>query len=194
MLLRALALCLLLGGCSLLPPAAQDQNLAPRPARDSIAAFAIDGRIAVRHSEHNYVSGITWQHAAKRDEMLLTTPLGQGIAELVRDKDGARLTMSDRREITAADWDELSVKVFGFPLPLSALPRWLVADVPAQAQQLIRDDAGRPQRLRIDGWEITYGSYESAAADALPTLVEMHRDDPDAIELRLKIDSWTQVK
>lgn len=193
MQLRAFALCLLLGGCTLLPPTAQAPAI-PRPARAAIAAFAIDGRLAVRQGERNYVSGISWQHAAERDEMLLTTPLGQGIAELVRDRNGARLTMADRREITAANWDELSAKIFGFHLPLSALPRWLVADVPAQAQLLVRDAAGRPQRLRIDGWEIAYGSYESAAADALPTLVEMHRDDPDAIELRLKIDSWAQVR
>jgi outer membrane biogenesis lipoprotein LolB len=38
-----------------------------------------------------------------------------------------------------------------------------------------------------DGWQIAYLVYESAAPDALPTLIELRRDD---IDVRLKIDTW----
>ena len=43
------------------------------------------------------------------------------------------------------------------------------------------------QRLLSDGWLVAYLEYESDAADALPTLVELRRED---IEVRLKIDEW----
>ena len=188
---HALVLCLLLDGCSMLPPSAEEQ---PRPARDSIATFAIDGRIAIHQGERNYVSGISWRHAMEHDEMQLTTPLGQGIAELVRDGSGARLTLADRRKISAADLEGLAEQAFGITLPLSALPRWLVADIPAGAQQITRDAAGRPQQLHVDGWRIDYRDYESAQASALPILIKLHREAAGAseqIDIRLKIDEWT---
>ena len=113
----------------------------------------------------------------------MTTPLGQGIAQLDRDARGARLVTADREEVTAPDWESLSARVFGFALPLAGMPRWLLGDV----SPTLRDKFGRPQAARVDGWDIRYLDYESDAADALPVLVEMQHDD---IELRMKVDAW----
>ncbi len=190
----ALALSVLLSGCSLLPSFGPEMSDMPPRAvtvRSTIAAFSMVGRIAVHQGERHYASNISWQHAAESDEMLFTTPLGQGIAELIRSPDGARLTTADHREFVAADWESLAARVFGIELPLSTLPRWLLADVPVAAQEVARDEAGRPQHMRIDGWWIGYADYESAAAEALPTLIELRRDD---IEVRLKIDEWQSLR
>jgi len=83
----------------------------------------LTGRIAVSQSQQRHAVNISWLHRPARDEIFLATPLGQGIAELTRDAAGARLVTSERREFMAPDWQSLSVQVFGFPLPLSALPR-----------------------------------------------------------------------
>lgn len=186
-LLFALALVGLLAGCAQLPGVELAAGLPPRPARNMIDAYTLAGRIAVREGERHYAANITWQHALERDEILFATPLGQGIAELTRDAAGARLTTAEHREFVAADWQELSTQVFGISLPLAALPRWLVAAVPADALGVTRDGAGRPQQMVSDGWQVAYLDYESAAADALPTLLELKRED---IEVRLKIDDW----
>ena len=171
----------LLVGCEALAP--RDGEIAARPARAAIATFAIDGRVAARQGETRNHANFSWRHGRDRDDILLTTPLGQGVAELARDVRGARLVTADRQTAEAADWEGLSAQVFGFALPLSSLPRWLLGDV----RDAERDAAGRPQQARVDGWDIRYLDYESAAADALPTLVEFRRDD---IELRLKVDEW----
>lgn len=165
----------------MLPP--QDGAAIVRPARATVAAFAADGRLAARQAETRSHVNFSWRHQRDSDDILLTTPLGQGIAELTRDARGARLVTADRQTAEAADWEGLSAQVFGFALPLSTLPRWLLADVAAT----VRDAAGRPQQALVDGWDIRYLAYESPAADALPTLVEFRRDD---IELRLKVDEW----
>jgi outer membrane lipoprotein LolB len=101
----------------------------------------------------------------------LTTPLGQGVAELTRDPQGARLVTADRREVLAADWAGLAEQVFGTRLPLDSLPDWL---------------SGRPP-TRLSGWRVEYLEYQSDAADALPTLIEATRGD---IGLRLKVSEW----
>jgi outer membrane lipoprotein LolB len=161
-------LAFLLAGCAAAP------MLPARPASEEIARFAFVGRLAVRQGETQHHVGIDWRHDAGRDEILLTTPLGQGVAELVRDAAGARLTLADRRSYTAPDWGALSQQVFGFPLPLGASPRWLLGEVGA-----------------TEGWRVTVVARENAAANALPTVIELERDD---IAARLKIDEWIEAK
>lgn len=105
------------------------------------------------------------------------------MAELARDARGARLVTADKQVVEASDWEELSSRIFGFSLPLSGMPRWLLGDVRPTA----RDGQGRPLAALADGWDIRYLDYESAAPGALPVLIELRHDD---IELRLKVDEW----
>jgi len=120
---------------------------------------------------------VDWRHSIAVDEILLTTPLGQGVAEIVRDAAGARLTLADRRSFMAGDWSALSQQVFGFPLPLKGSARWLVGDL--------------GEGVATEGWRVTVVERESGAANALPAVIELERDD---IDVRLKIDEWIEVK
>lgn len=185
-LLPALVLTGMLAACTQLPVAG-NAVLPQRAARTAVADFVLTGRIAVRQGPQHHAANITWQHSARREQIFLATPLGQGIAELTRDVAGARLTTAERREFAAADWQALSVQVFGLVLPLSALPRWLQADVPAEALGVKYDAYGRPQRMVAEDWQVAYLEYASDAVDALPVLIELKRED---IEVRLKVDQW----
>jgi outer membrane lipoprotein LolB len=169
--LVALSLALWLGACTNLPPAS---SLAARPAANEISTFAFSGRIAVRQGEQRHHVKIDWRHTAANDEILLTTPLGQGIAELMRDARGARLELADRRSYAAADWSDLSAEVFGFRLPLSGALRWLLGDL---------SDTGE--------WQVRIEERESEAPNALPTVIELERGD---IGVRVKIDEWSEVQ
>ena len=175
-----------LGGCALSP--SRQEPPASRPARAAIVAYELSGRIAVRQGEQRYEANIWWQHALRSDKILLTTPFGQGIAELNRDATGAHLVTSDRREFAGPDWETLSVKVFGFALPLTSLPRWVLGDAPGGAK---RDAAGRAQQFSDDGWLVTYRDYEGPGSTALPQLIDLARGD---IAIRLKIDDWQMVR
>lgn len=139
----------------------------------TLDAFAIEGRISVRHAEKSYHANIAWRHEAAGDEILLTTPLGQGVAELSRDAGGARLVTAERKEVQAPDWEALSAEVFGFRLPLADLPRWVAGHPPAPGT----------------GWQVNILDYVDDAPEALPTLLEFRRDD---IQVRLKIHEWSQ--
>jgi outer membrane lipoprotein LolB len=155
----------------------------PRPVRADIPAFTIDGRVSARQGATHHYANISWRHTRTLDDIVLTTPLGQGVAELNRDATGAQLKSADGKTVAEPDWEALSARVFGFELPLEGMPRWLLGDVtPTQ-----RDEPGRPLAAQVDGWDIHYLGYESDAADALPVLIEFRRDD---IEVRLKVDSW----
>jgi outer membrane lipoprotein LolB len=54
-----------------------------------------------------------------RDELVLSSPLGQALAEIVSDAGGAFLTAGDGRSQSAANVDSLLQTVLGYPLPLT---------------------------------------------------------------------------
>ena len=186
-LLPAVAMTCILTSCAQLPGTQSGNSGVPRPLRTAVGDYFLSGRIAVSGGQQRHAVNITWQHGADRDDLFFATPLGQGIAELTRDAAGARLTTADRREFSAPDWQQLAVRVFGFALPLSSLPRWLLADVPTEALGVNYDDAGRPHRMVVDDWQVAYLEYASDAVDALPALIELKHEE---IEVRLKIDEW----
>jgi outer membrane lipoprotein LolB len=183
-----LAFSLLMAACA--GPAPRPGVGAERPPAARIASFALDGRIAVRNGETRYSASVSWQHSVDRDAILLSGPLGQGLAELVRDAAGARLTLADHRQFTAAAMDQLSQQVFGVALPLSEMARWVVGDT-AGASVGAGEDPQRPRQMLAHGWTIDLLERESAAESALPTLIEVHRDDLNA---RLKIIDWQDVR
>ena len=136
-----------------------------------VESFTIDGRIALSQGDKRFHANFSWRHQPQRDNLLLTGPLGQGLAELDRNESGARLVTADRGEFMAADWESLAEKALGTRLPLNDLPGWLAGHAPPAAT----------------GWRVEYLDYESSAADALPTLMEFSRED---IQVRVKIDQW----
>ncbi|MBU1645383.1 MAG: outer membrane lipoprotein LolB [Gammaproteobacteria bacterium] len=158
---------LALAGCASLPPPA----VAPAPTF-SAEGFSLEGRLSLRQGETRHHVGISWRHEAARDEIFLSGPLGQGLAQLNRDETGARLLTAERQLLTAADWESLAERAFGARLPLSNLPRRLAA-VPL------------PPTFLVDGWRVDVLDV----VDGRPALIELRRDD---IEARLKIDSWTR--
>ena len=186
-LVNILALLLMLTGCAQLPGRESGAKIELRPARTAIDAYTLTGRIAIQRQEKHYAVKLAWQHAPQSDEIMLSTPLGQGVAELTRNATGMHLITAERREYTAPDWQALTNQLFGIDLPLAALPHWLVGAISADALGVRYDGSGRPQQQLVDGWLVAYLKYQSAAPDALPTLVELRRED---IEVRLKIDEW----
>jgi outer membrane lipoprotein LolB len=155
------------------------------PAAD--VEFELAGRIAVRYRDDAGSGYIAWRHGARADEMLLTSPLGQGIARLVRAGDEIVLTAQDGREFKAADAESLTEQVLGFLVPLLGLADWVrgrPAPRPAPAPTQQRNDAaGRLAEFEQSGWRIEYLEYEGS----LPSRLKLTFP---GVELRLAISEW----
>lgn len=155
------------------------------PASD--ADFELSGRIAVSYRDDAGSASIAWRHGRSGDEMLLTTPFGQGIARLVRAGDEITLTTQDGREFRAADAESLTEQVLGFRLPLLGLADWVrgrATSKPAPAPtRERRDAAGRLTVLEQSGWRISYLDY----ADGLPSRLSLTFP---GLELRLAVSEW----
>ena len=146
-------------------------------------SFAFSGRLAVRQEEKNYHVSLHWQHSPQADEILITGPLGPGLAELTRDASGARLKSGKNEERRAANWAELAHDIFGAPLPVEELPGWLQGRAPTAT----RDIQGRPKSLQLPDWRVDWLEYADESKDALPSLLELRGA---GIEVRIRIEEW----
>lgn len=118
--------------------------------------FELSGRLAASFRDDAFTGNVNWRHAREGDELIISTPLGQGVARILRQGEAVMLTTADRREYRAADTELLTERVLGFRLPLEGLADW-VRGRPAPALESRgwrievqeRDAAGRPVRLRL---------------------------------------------
>lgn len=172
-------LALLLGGCASVPQVVE--------APVESASWTLQGRIGVQGDEQNLSGHIHWLHREDRDELLMTSPLGQGVARIVRDAEGVTLEVPNQPARHARDADTLTREALGYVLPVSGLTWWVQArPAPGSAFEATRDAAGRLAQLRQDGWTIDYLQY-AAEAPARPRKLVVARK---GLEIRLVADSW----
>lgn len=179
MRLIALVISMLLGGCALLPTA----PVVP-PAQIESAAFALNGRIAIKHNGTRHSAGVRWVHRTESDELLLQGPLGQTAARVYRDAQGATLD-DGSKHYEAADVETLMQQVLGWQLPLNGLHRWVLGQAAEGEAQIERDELGRIASLQQDGWDVRYQRYDSDSADSMPSRMQLSRD---ALQVQLVID------
>jgi outer membrane lipoprotein LolB len=174
-----ICVCLLFAGC-----AAIEQQ--PTPAGPIGEAFYLSGRVSVKYGAEAASGKISWQHDPASDDLLISSPLGQGVARIVRRDALASLTTSDQKVYQASDVESLTAQVLGWRLPLAGLPDWVrgraTAGTPAQTRL---DSTHRLAELRQSGWLVEFLDYNEAYG--LPQRLRLSRDD---MEIRLVIDQW----
>lgn len=162
--------------------------------------FALTGRFAIRHAQEGGSGRIEWRHTASTDDLLVSTPIGQGLARVTR-RDGVyEITTREQQAQRAIDPQALTEKMLGWRLPLEGLPDWVrgrpAPDLPARVE---RDAQGRLAWIEQQGWRIDYQQYRDAMADtvqgssvapaaALPLRLQLQRGD---LQIRLLIEQWS---
>ena len=161
-----------LAACAAIPP----ETLPP-------GSFALVGRVAVRYGDEAASGRLTWRHSGVADELLISTPLGQGVAEITR-RDGVyTLIAASGERYSAADPEQLTRQVLGYALPLAGLPDWVRGRPEPGVAAVTRYDGDRLAELRQRGWLIDY----SGGDERPPKRVRLTRGD---LDIRLVIDEW----
>ncbi len=118
--------------------------------------FSLAGRIAVRSGSEAFTGNIAWRHAKGGDEILLSTPTGQGVAQILRQGDAVLLKTAEGKEYRAVDSESLTERVLGFRLPIEGLaetvqgqPSPVLESRGWKIEYQERDEQKRPTRLRL---------------------------------------------
>lgn len=169
----------LLPGCAEQPPLTEPSALLRQIASaDAIQAFQLSGRIAVKHDGQGFSGTLRWVHDALHDEILLLSPLGQGVARIARTPSGITLTTADEKVFHADNFEALTQNALGWRLPLHGLEHWVLGlAVPEGAARLDLDANGHPSRLSQNGWLINYERYQTVQGVHLPTKLGVQRTE-----------------
>lgn len=179
------SLLLALGGCASVAPGVPGSvgNNGARTTSD-IRSFALSGRIGVKYDGQGFYGNLRWRHGVDGDDILILSPLGQGVAHITRQAgQGVTLTTAEGKTYRAADVATLTQQVLGWQLPLEGLQYWVLGvDDPAGAVSAPRADG-----FSQDGWRITYLSSRQVAGRSLPDKLVLERPD---LTVRLVVDQW----
>jgi outer membrane lipoprotein LolB len=169
---------LVLASCAHAPPPPEV------PAAQRGETISLSGRVAVQQEKENFSGLFQWVSRDGVDDVLLSDPLGQGVAKIVRSARETMLQLPDGRTQSAPDADALTERLLGFRLPLGGMSYWIMARPdPARPHQLTRDEKGRVERIAQDGWKIDYLSY----VEGRPRKLFISRPD---LEIKLVVDHW----
>ena len=171
------ALCALaaaiLGACAALP-----EPGAPPPG-----GFELSGRAAISSAKDSGSVRIFWRHSSEADDMLITSPIGQGIARITREGERFRLVTADKTEYRAADAEDLTDQALGWRLPLASLPDWVQGRASLDRPALVTGRAGEGLEIRQDGWRVAYEEFR----EGRPFRLRLMRE---GLEIRLVVDRW----
>lgn len=182
-------LLVLLAGCSTLAPGPGLSPSTPATTLEQafIPSFEITGRLSVRHANDGFSGNLSWRHVFGEDEFVVQTPLGQGVARVTQNSQGATLQTADGQVRQAPDAESLTQQVLGFRLPLAGLPHWVQARAISENAELRHNADGTLAFLSEQGWQIAYLSYHMVGQSALPSKLSMENAE---LKLRIVIDDW----
>ncbi len=172
--MRILLLLLLLAGCSTTPP----KSVSP----DTL--FDLSGRIAVKYDDKGFNGSLRWIHRKNSDEVWLLSPLGQTVAHILKNPEGALMTAQNRQEYRAEDVESLTEKILGWRLPLQGLDSWIRGKAAADSTSNASfDQENRLAELTQDGWDIR---YPRRFENGLPKEIVLRRE---GIRIKFIIDA-----
>ncbi|HKB74724.1 MAG TPA: lipoprotein insertase outer membrane protein LolB [Burkholderiales bacterium] len=156
----------------------------PDAGRPLPGGFELSGRVAIRYGKDAASGKIFWRHSGDSDELLITSPIGQGIARISRERDRFRLVTGDNKEYRAADAENLTEQALGWRLPLDGLSDWVQARPSPGRPAEIRGEQDNGLQIRQDGWQVAYEEFRGGK----PFRMRLKRED---IEIVLVVDQWT---
>jgi outer membrane lipoprotein LolB len=180
--------------CCCLPVAALLAACAGNPLSQvpaSTIGFELAGRMSARSQERAFTSALRWKQGAAGDEIWLNTPLGQTLAYLQDNRDGATLTTAEQKQYRAASIESLTQGAFGWRFPLAGLRYWVRGQVaPGIATAALeRDDANRITHVMQAGWQVAFEYADRAAVR--PARLDVTNSEA---QIRLVIDSLDMVQ
>lgn len=161
------ALALLLGACAFAPKIGPLPDLTGAPS-----AFEMSGRLSLRQGDRSDIAKLRWTHRPGGDLWVIASPLGNEVARIESDSQGATLVQAGGPGVQADTFADLTERVLGVALAPETLARWL--------------HGGPPDGAASD-WSVTVDEKQRAGSIEIARRMSARRGD---ITLRLVVDEY----
>ncbi|CAJ0693891.1 lipoprotein insertase outer membrane protein LolB [Ralstonia mannitolilytica] len=172
------ASCLLFTGCASVRPA-NDLFAATQDTDATVTRY--QGRFSARYTQGNAeqsaVGSFLWRERGPDVQLELMSPLGQTLAIVSQNNQGATLELPNQPARRAPEVDTLMQDALGFSLPVSGLRDWLRArPAPGTPARVARDAQSRPETIEQNGWTVRYVAWtDDAPGDARIRRLDLER-------------------
>ena len=165
--LAALALAALCAACAVAPAPTK-----PLPQLSSVpASFEMSGRLALRQGDRSEIARLRWTHTPRSDRWVIASPLGNEVARIETDAEGATLKRAGAADERAPSFGALSERILGVALDPSSLAGWLHGAPP--------DAAGE--------WAVSIEETQRAGSVDMARRLSARRGD---VTVRLVVDEY----
>lgn len=169
--LAALALAALCAACAVAPvPETSLPQLSSVPA-----SFEMSGRLALRHGDRSEIARLRWTHTPRSDRWVIASPLGNEVARIETDAEGATLKRAGAADERAPSFGALSERILGVALDPASLASWLHGAPPAAA-------AGE--------WVVSIEETQRAGSIDMARRLSARRGD---VTMRLVVDEYRSL-
>ncbi|MBR7747685.1 lipoprotein insertase outer membrane protein LolB [Undibacterium baiyunense] len=178
----------LLSACSTSPKFSNAQHSQPRTMQEQVQ---LTGRISIQYQQREQTETIStsfeWQQAPQELTITLSSPLGQTIATVQQNAQGAVLTQAKQEPRSAPDIEQLLAENLGWTIPVTGLKGWLQGfDIQANgkfAAVPVQDYF----QVQSQGWQLQFISWQEDAGTIRPKRIDLQRYTEELGEVKIKI-------
>jgi outer membrane lipoprotein LolB len=158
-----------------------------------MAAWNMDGKVAMRYKVENWSFGINWAQKGKNNLVInIKNPFtGATVALLTQNNNKITLKTSDGKIYQDSNAELLLKKQANIELPLEGLVYWSRGITAPQYPKgkVILDVMGRPKQITQANWLIKYKRYKGNAYNSLPKKIILTRKK-DAVYVNMVARKW----
>jgi outer membrane biogenesis lipoprotein LolB len=143
----------------------------PGPAVADATSFDLSARLSVRLGDKLDIARLRWEHRARSDLWVISSPLGNELARIEGEGRMVVLKRGGEAPVTSPTFAALSESMLGVALDPEDLARWLLGAAPPATP----------------GWQVEV--EERAADGAVRRLTAIHADTV----VKLVVDSYLRV-
>lgn len=157
-----------------------------------MASWRMGGRAALRFKGDAWTFGLNWlQRNRQQYSLQIRNPITGTVVGILDQSPGRATLRSRGKTHTGPDAERLLQQQLGVKMPVNGMPYWIRGVMAPQypAGKVNLDAKGRPRQIVQAGWVIDYFNYQSLSFDALPSKVNIARQQ-ERVNVRILAKQW----
>ena len=174
------------------PSAAQTPWQQRQGVMNRMQSWSMGGRAALRFKADAWTFGLNWVQRNRQQYSLQIKHPITGTVIGILDHSPGKATLKSRGKVsTGPDAERLLQQQLGVKMPVNGMPYWIRGVMAPQypVGKVTFLTNGRPKQIIQAGWVIEYASYNGNGLNALPTRLNISRNQ-EQVNVRILAKQW----